>query len=211
MLARYAQLRDFLRAIGDDGMDLLHLNPREDKAVDALLGEMTEWDSITVALQRDSMTVAQARDLFDFVCFEYPAMVGRLGADADIVAMPGFETALVKVQRGLASTLTDEEILAVAHLRSHELQEEQANEEDDGLSLAERALKRQRTDQERTYVDTRFLVPTSNMCERLFSDAKMTHGDRRGRLLPVNFEAQLFLHANTALWGAHDVQLLMNE
>ncbi len=47
------------------------------------------------------------------------------------------------------------------------------NSEDDysQLSLADRALKRHRLDQQEsaTYMDTRFLQPTSNMVERLNS------------------------------------------
>lgn len=48
-------------------------------------------------------------------------------------------------------------------------------------------------------------------CECQFSVAKLTYGDRRGRLLPVNFEAQLFLHANEIFGGVYDIQDLTNE
>ncbi len=75
-------------------------------------------------------------------------------------------------------------------------------------SLAERALKRRRLSAGETmdsYIDMRCIVPTSNMCERLFSKAGYTLNDRRQGTLPANFEAQMFLHANCSLWGPAEV------
>ncbi len=56
------------------------------------------------------------------------------------------------------------------------------------------------------YMDTRFILPTSNVFERLFSVAGYALGDRRGRMLLSNFEEQIFLHINKELWGIEDVR-----
>ncbi len=54
-------------------------------------------------------------------------------------------------------------------------------------------------------MDLRFLLPTWNLCERFFSIAGHTLGDRRQNILPSNFEMQLFLYMNSSLWGLEDV------
>ena len=56
------------------------------------------------------------------------------------------------------------------------------------LSIVERATKRPRFDESRIscYMDTRFILPTSNACEQLFSKAGCTLSDRRKSLIPAN-------------------------
>ncbi len=54
-------------------------------------------------------------------------------------------------------------------------------------------------------MDVKFLVPTSNMCERIFSIAGHAISDRRERILPANFEMYIFLHFNRDFWGLEDV------
>ncbi len=60
-------------------------------------------------------------------------------------------------------------------------------------------------------MDLRFLLPTSNACERLFSRAGYVLGDRRQSIHPANFEQQMFLFANSHLWGIEDVKAVVNE
>ena len=50
------------------------------------------------------------------------------------------------------------------------------------------------------YMDSRFLLPTSNMVERFFSLTGFTLTDYRQRLTPANFEMQLFLKLNRKVW-----------
>ena len=42
------------------------------------------------------------------------------------------------------------------------------------------------------YMDLKFIIPTSNICERLFSAAGYGLNDRRQAILPANFESQMF-------------------
>lgn len=86
-------------------------------------------------------------------------------------------------------------------------------ESERSLSLVERAFKRRKVEcnTERMYMDLRFIVPTSNMCKRFFSKAGFALNTLRRRILPVNFEKQMFLHANASLWGIEEVNTVLNE
>lgn len=44
------------------------------------------------------------------------------------------------------------------------------------------------------------IPPTSNHCERLFSQCKLILTPLRSSFLPVNFEIIVFLRANRELW-----------
>ena len=49
-------------------------------------------------------------------------------------------------------------------------------------------------------MDSRFLLPTSNMVERFFSLAGFTFSDYRQRLTPASFEMQFFRKLNMKIW-----------
>ena len=56
------------------------------------------------------------------------------------------------------------------------------------------------------FLDTRFILPTSNICERLFSKAGFALSDRRKSIHPAALEEQMFLHINSSLWNIDDVK-----
>ena len=49
-------------------------------------------------------------------------------------------------------------------------------------------VKRPKSSVSSRYVDLRFIRPTSNICERLFSVSKFALPNYRKRILPANFE-----------------------
>lgn len=55
------------------------------------------------------------------------------------------------------------------------------------------------------YLGLCFTVPTSNLCERMFSSAGYTFSDRRKSVLLSNFKTQLFLYANFSFLGLEEV------
>jgi hypothetical protein len=135
------------------------------------------------------------------------------------------ETAILKIQSNKEDTLTDLEKGAVEPLLLRPTLMSQdadnigggsaAGEHNDAqLSFAERALKRQRV-QDKTegskYVNTRFLLPTSCVVERLFSQAKRVFSPHRRRLNTKTLEALLFLNQNRELWNLSTVALVVNE
>ena len=106
--------------------------------------------------------------------------------------------------------MNDDEEFAVRCLKKANAEEEV---EDTSLTFAERALKRQRMQQstKSAYNDTRFLLPTSNHVERLFSMSKRIFTEKRRRLLPRTLEALLFLKQNRTLWNMALVSIVVNS
>ncbi|KAH9115273.1 hypothetical protein AeMF1_010684 [Aphanomyces euteiches] len=144
--------------------------------------------------------------VFDEVIVDYPETVERLAIGAHVINSPTFENACVKILNREVNLLSSDEVMAVRHLVTD------ATNSDDfcvGNSILDRALKRKKT--EATYCDLRFLLPTSNVCERLFSRVKNAFGDRHQTVLPINCEAQVFLNANSFLWDVHDINTIVNE
>lgn len=56
-----------------------------------------------------------------------------------------------------------------------------------------------------TYMDLRFVLPTSNSCEKISWASGYTLNDREQSFLPSNIEMQVFLYANRALCALDDV------
>ena len=80
-----------------------------------------------------------------------------MGAHAEIVAYPQFYSAVVKLQRDNANTLSREKRKAVAMILLHE--ENDTTSTDEELSFMQRALKRQKIFREYNasrYLDSRF-------------------------------------------------------
>ena len=62
------------------------------------------------------------------------------------------------------------------------------------LSITERASKMRKVQSEPVhpdYMDTRFITPRSNICERVFSRAGYAIGNQRRGLAPESFEAEM--------------------
>ncbi len=142
---------------------------------------------------------------------EHPTTASRLSPTSQIVKDPDFESGIVKILDGEISKLTNEEIQATEKLRFQSLSAT-SNECDDGLSLADRAMNKRKVSvpTNSSYMDIRFLLPTSNICEHLFSIAGYSLTDRSKAISPLNFGQQLFLQANKALWTIEDVNKIVN-
>ncbi|OQS00461.1 hypothetical protein ACHHYP_03592 [Achlya hypogyna] len=131
-------------------------------------------------LQRDNTTMANARVLFEGVVELYPSMVSYLAADAAIVARPVFESAVIKLQEGLSSDLTESENDELARLGFAHSVVVCANEgavqtcDSARIPLAQRIMedtKRRRVapTADLVYRQVMNIMPTSNVVERLFS------------------------------------------
>lgn len=75
------------------------------------------------------------------------------------------------------------------------------------LSLLQRAQSP--APSSRRYIDTQFITPTSNICERFFSLESTAFGERRRRFSLQNFETQMFLYCNMLLWNMFDVNRIV--
>jgi len=77
---------------------------------------------------------------------------------------------------------------------------------------AERDFKRQRLDAESPkidYVPLLHVSPTSNVVERLFSQAKLVYSDARKSLKLDTFEMILYLKRNRHFWDVHAIDQII--
>ena len=154
--------------------------------------------------------MSDTRALFDAIIHDFPNASDKISESARIVRYPKFESGIVKIQRGSVNELSDSERELISSL----LLEEEANDYEDevDLTFAQRATKRQKlTHQCRNgnYMDSRFIVPNSNVYERLFSNACFVLSDGRKGLNPANLEMQLFLHLNRDIWVIFDINSII--
>jgi hypothetical protein len=88
------------------------------------------------------------------------------------------------------------------------------NRDDAQLSFAERAHKRQHVQDKSEgseYINTRFLLPTSCVVERLFSHAKRVFSPHQRRLNIKTLEALLLLNQDRQLWNLFTASSVENE
>ena len=78
---------------------------------------MVPLESVTKTLQNNCITSSDVRSFFDAVVEQYPDANNRLITSVDIVHCPSFESGIVKIQRGDAGWLTQEERFVVCELR----------------------------------------------------------------------------------------------
>ncbi|KAF1778431.1 hypothetical protein GQ600_17954 [Phytophthora cactorum] len=121
----------------------LMLTASEAMGVSELLKDLVKLDSVTVALQSESLTMSAVRDLFDHSISKYPVMKKYLSSNASIVSNPVFEQETTG-------------------------KDESGDEEESQISFAQQALKRRRlTGTSEVYIDTAFIPPTSKL---IFTD-----------------------------------------
>jgi hypothetical protein len=75
-------------------------------------------------------------------------------------------------------------------------------------------LKRQRQAEQKSstrFIDTRFVLPTSNLAERLFSLAKRVYNPHRRNLHPRTLQALLSLNQNRSVWNLPMFAKIDNE
>lgn len=134
---------------------------------------------------------------FDTVIPQFPDLNSCLAEEASIVSSCCFETGVVKLQLNQNSHLTYDEKEALQCLLVNGEHQHDEHDDIDPLYLAEIAKKR--IDEARGsghgYMDTRFLVPTSNDSERIFSVAPHVSTDYRKSMTPVHMELLMFLYA----------------
>lgn len=102
------------------------------------------------------------------------------------------------MQEELCNELTEEEKPVLHYLKIiSTVSVPSDDEKEKPISLAEIALKRHllnSTAAPSEYMDLRFLLPTSNIFERLFSKSGFVLNDLRKGILPCQIESQMFLH-----------------
>ena len=212
MLKRFQLIRPHLRKLQIDDIDKDIPTRRENEEIDDLVKRLEKLDSVTKSLQHEERTISQARALFDTVMIDFPEAADRLSTTASIIQSPNFEIGIQKIQSGRANELNPEEKSELKQLESSVEQKKKTSSAT--MSYAERVLKSQKTgtsEELKGYIDTRFILPCSNICEQFLSKAGYTYNDYRKGLLASRLEGQLFLHVNRSLWGMVDVQYILQH
>ena len=149
---------------------------------------------------------------------QYP--LSQLKANSVLVNNPPFENGVIKIQSGNEDRMSRAEKDAVTRYLKPAVTAA-GNEEKEGeppeqhKAYADRVLsmaqqdKRQRIDTSK-YRTTIHVLPQSNLCERLFSHAKIIMSDRRKHMKPQTLNDVLLLKANRQLWGPGLIQAILN-
>ena len=211
MISRYFEIRSMIRQIDLPEVRLLLPTEDEEAELSDLFKKLQQLDTVTKSLQSEKMTVSLVRYIFDEVISRFPCTKHRLSTTARIVHNSDFENGIVKILEGRASELTSEEKKQTnCFLIPGGLSEFENISDTD--SIFESACKKCKYDyvkNNRAYEDLRYILPTSNHCERLFSRAGYCMNSRRQAILPSNIEAQVFLNCNSSFWGIADLNKIM--
>lgn len=214
MIKRFCDLREVLPKLGSETIDDLTPNNTQCRKIEAVLTKLSDLESVTKVLQDDSISISDVKHLFEEVVTSFESTNDKLRPDADIILNPEFESAIAKIQDNKESTLSSLENISVENLKAEAETNRQINQSEENLSIVERSRKRRRLSLNCNgvkYIDLSFIVPTSNICERLFSIAGFALTDRRQSISPARFEGQIFLHVNSSLWSVTDVHEIIRE
>lgn len=146
---------------------------------------MKELESVTKALQRHYVTIADVRRLFNAIITIFPQLQSTISSNAGIVHPPEFEYASYKIQDEKVSSVDNDERETVRWLLKEMVQVEV--EIDDCQSSLGNGLLKKRRVSDQSYIDSRFILPVSNQCERLFSISIHATIDRRKGMSPAIF------------------------
>lgn len=212
MLQKWINLKEYILQVESFPESVLDKIPTaaEQPQIAQLIASLADFESVAKSFQFSGdkqPNQEDARVLFDSLLAAYPAKADALrpylAADAPIVNNPDFENALVKIQGGKESELTENEKYSVRIFKKRGAPP--TVPEVRQLSFAERhSNKRQRTDVS-AYRCTLHCKIDNNNCERLFSTAKYVMSPQRRCMDPDTLERLLFLKLNSELWDSPSV------
>lgn len=210
MLSRFFELLPHLDQTDDEITDSLP-SRQDTRVLQSLFEELKELEAVTKKLQCENLTLSDVRTLFDFVLDKYPSMDHYLASDSKFIFFPAFELGLVKIIEEDYDAMTADEKLAVSSfLKMNMIQESQ--DSDASCSIVERAMKaKKRKATPNLYVEVKYIPPTSNAAERLFSHARSVLTDYRKSMTPYHFECVMFLKANRSYWDIATVAEIVGK
>ena len=135
-----------------------------------------------------------------------------LKPDSKIIHPPEFENAITKIQNCTTDTLADFQIDCVLETSDREETQNPENESDFAASIIkERKIATGVSRSQPRYMNSHFLLPTSNLPETFFSTAENAYSELRQNLLRQNLEMQLFLKINKKYWDNELVSKVVAE
>ena len=200
MLSRFFEIRN---SVDESDPDLACHLPSGSELIklQQLMKNLNELEAITKKLQEQSCTLSDVRAIFDMAIESFPCTEQYLSANAEIVHSPDFESGIVKIIDENAEDLTELEKGAVEVFSRQESQVDNGDTPEGDLSIVEKALKLKKRKVIRSqYVTLDFIPATSNIVERLFSNARLVLTDYRKSMSPYTFECVMFLKFNRKYW-----------
>lgn len=172
----------------------------ENEAVDALSTKLRDHALVDKELQNVSVISAEARALIEEVISRYRSSAERLGTEVIIAENKVFESAIFKIQSNNEKDVSVIEARCVKGILLKEsLEAIVPCDFNKPTSLPENVLKRMQSSEvmmESKSMELRFILSTTNICERLFSMTGFAFSYCCQRFLPSNLEGQMYLHIN---------------
>jgi hypothetical protein len=190
----------------------LLLSPEEQVALAALGIQLGQINPVVVRLQREDLTLLEARTAFDVSRQQYVGLNHYLHPEYTNPAYRNFESGLVKLQEDNHHQLTVGEALVMERFRKPVIPAQVPPVQVAGplqgnlVDLID-AQVRQRRDagpNASPYVDTKFVQATSDVVERCFSAAKLISTPQRN-FPSCTLEILMMLRMNRSRWNVDTV------
>ncbi|KAE9215276.1 hypothetical protein PF004_g14804 [Phytophthora fragariae] len=202
MVDKYVRIRDAAKHVA--AVEDILPRGNAHRRIVGLHAKLKELHSVCEKLQHHKRTLGEVRALFDACIKKYPIIDSYLGEDAAIVHSPVFESAVVKLTSALPLSTVEQAALEPFRKSPSSEAQEPPPAGDFATQVLRQAKKPRRA--QPTMADYVALLgavpPTSNRCERLFSECKYVLEPHRAAMHPANFERLMFLKANRDLWNA---------
>jgi hypothetical protein len=190
----------------------LFLKKREIDTVKVLVSQLEMCNDYSISFQSQNWsvnTMATTRKGLNELLEKLPQLGGQIHADHEIVHCNFFDNAIVQLQRGKESLLTEDERNSVAMylISSQQAVDTSCDEEKSknvGIRLArevEAELKSSLSSCS-NYACTKHVLPTSVLCECLFSVGNSIMTPQRRHMDPSTFEMIIILKKNRQLFDA---------
>ena len=211
MVRRYCEILPFVTKIND--LRDIVLTRNQNTKIDELLVTLEQFETVTKKLQSSNLDLADARTMFNGLHLRYPHLP-HLSSNAEITRYPDFDNGVEKVLtlREVELSCSEIEALRVFEKKVIVVQPSTVTAATKVATLADELLTPKRQCLEKNtsnYIDLKFVLPTSNIVERLFSMAKFILTDSRKHMHPSNFEKIIFLRVNSSYWGVHTLSSFM--
>ena len=222
-LERYFRIEEFITneaCFSQSVYDKLPSRAQHQRLKNHLMPYLLEIKAVSLRLQKENTVLNRARAYFQgFLLKEDLPLFQSTPANNYLITSYStdhlFESAVIKIQEGREDELSEqEERKVVKFLLPTSVDVDEIPRRDGAtLSVAELVdfnMRRKRSKGNSKYRCLDHVIPTSNCCERLFSQCKLVYNDHRRRMLPVNLEIVMYLKANKHLWDATTVEQCKN-
>ena len=139
-----------------------------------------------------------------FLAEKYPSTESKLGPNFTDYLWRSFESAIVKVQSNKEPNLSVEEKTSLeaflVDLLIGEVAQAEVGKVDSYEGLVKRARQEIPVIVMTKYINTAFVKPDTNVCERLFSLSRKVWREDRKSMTQAHFKLVMFLKYNRELW-----------